>query len=119
MRKRKSETESANRMAFWWPVLVLGFAFALCRFLLMLIPPNVPSIDVDTSDGTDLYPSLCICLLFFHIIFFRFLVFLLLFGCRETGGKGKKIRFDLMFLGCDFPFVGLPTKLRKTKENFK
>ncbi|RVW39949.1 Aldehyde dehydrogenase 22A1 [Vitis vinifera] len=42
-------------MAFWWPLLVLGFAFALCRFLLMLIPPNVPSIDVDASDGTDLY----------------------------------------------------------------
>lgn len=49
----ESETESANRMAFWWPLLVLGFAFALCRFLLMLIPPNVPSIDVDTSDVLD------------------------------------------------------------------
>ncbi|XP_034685976.1 aldehyde dehydrogenase 22A1 isoform X1 [Vitis riparia] len=40
-------------MAFWWPLLVLGFAFALCRFLLMLIPPNVPSIDVDASDVLD------------------------------------------------------------------
>ncbi|XP_057958195.1 aldehyde dehydrogenase 22A1 isoform X2 [Malania oleifera] len=40
-------------MAFWWPLLVLGFAFAICRFLLMLIPPNVPSIDVDTSDMVD------------------------------------------------------------------
>ncbi|KAJ9699785.1 hypothetical protein PVL29_005585 [Vitis rotundifolia] len=40
-------------MAFWWPLLVLGFAFALCRFLLMLIPPNVPSIDVDVSDVLD------------------------------------------------------------------
>lgn len=49
----ESETESANRMAFWWPLLVLGFAFALCRFLLMLIPPNVPSIDVDASDVLD------------------------------------------------------------------
>ncbi|XP_072961784.1 aldehyde dehydrogenase 22A1-like [Typha angustifolia] len=37
-------------MAFWWPLLVLGIAFALCRFLLMLIPPNVPSIEVDASD---------------------------------------------------------------------
>ncbi|KAG1371362.1 aldehyde dehydrogenase 22A1 [Cocos nucifera] len=37
-------------MAFWWPLLVLGFAFAVCRFLLMLIPPNVPSIEVDASD---------------------------------------------------------------------
>ncbi|XP_010267975.1 PREDICTED: aldehyde dehydrogenase 22A1 [Nelumbo nucifera] len=40
-------------MAFWWPLLVLGFAFAICRFLLMLIPPNVPSIDVDASDVLD------------------------------------------------------------------
>ncbi|XP_057477014.1 aldehyde dehydrogenase 22A1-like [Actinidia eriantha] len=40
-------------MAFWWPLLVLGFAFAICRFLLMLIPPNVPSIDVDASDMLD------------------------------------------------------------------
>ncbi|GAB4843017.1 hypothetical protein Ancab_012994 [Ancistrocladus abbreviatus] len=40
-------------MAFWWPLLVLGFAYAICRFLLMLIPPNVPSIDVDTSDVLD------------------------------------------------------------------
>ncbi|XP_072975938.1 aldehyde dehydrogenase 22A1-like [Typha angustifolia] len=37
-------------MAFWWPLLVLGMAYALCRFLLMLIPPNVPSIEVDASD---------------------------------------------------------------------
>ncbi|CAM8977920.1 unnamed protein product [Rhodiola kirilowii] len=40
-------------MAFWWPFLVVGFAYGLCRFLLMLIPPNVPSIDVDASDVTD------------------------------------------------------------------
>ncbi|XP_052190396.1 aldehyde dehydrogenase 22A1 [Diospyros lotus] len=40
-------------MAFWWPLLVLGFAFAICKFLLMLIPPNVPSIDVDASDMLD------------------------------------------------------------------
>lgn len=39
-------------MAFWWPIIVLAFAYAICRFLLMLIPPNVPSIDVDASDGT-------------------------------------------------------------------
>ncbi|XVF66114.1 hypothetical protein PTKIN_Ptkin10aG0008500 [Pterospermum kingtungense] len=37
-------------MAFWWPIVVLAFAYAICRFLLMLIPPNVPSIDVDASD---------------------------------------------------------------------
>ncbi|CAH9104208.1 unnamed protein product [Cuscuta europaea] len=37
-------------MAFWWPLIVLAFAFAICRLLLMLIPPNVPSIAVDTSD---------------------------------------------------------------------
>ncbi|KAJ8767465.1 hypothetical protein K2173_017509 [Erythroxylum novogranatense] len=37
-------------MAFWWPLIVLALAYAICRFLLMLIPPNVPSIDVDTSD---------------------------------------------------------------------
>ncbi|XP_008810296.1 aldehyde dehydrogenase 22A1-like [Phoenix dactylifera] len=37
-------------MGFWWPLLVLGFVFAVCRFLLMLIPPSVPSIEVDASD---------------------------------------------------------------------
>ncbi|KAH0448431.1 hypothetical protein IEQ34_022231 [Dendrobium chrysotoxum] len=37
-------------MAFWWPLLVLGIAFVICRFLLLLIPPNVPSIEVDASD---------------------------------------------------------------------
>uniref|UniRef100_A0A2N9IP75 Aldehyde dehydrogenase domain-containing protein n=1 Tax=Fagus sylvatica TaxID=28930 RepID=A0A2N9IP75_FAGSY len=40
-------------MAFWWPLLVLAFAYAICRFLFMLIPPNVPSIDVDPSDVLD------------------------------------------------------------------
>lgn len=40
------------RMAFWWPLLVLALAYAFCRFLLMLIPPSVPSIEVDASDGT-------------------------------------------------------------------
>ncbi|XP_044486887.1 aldehyde dehydrogenase 22A1-like isoform X1 [Mangifera indica] len=37
-------------MAFWWPLIVLAFAYAICRFLFMLIPPNVPSIYVDASD---------------------------------------------------------------------
>jgi acyl-CoA reductase-like NAD-dependent aldehyde dehydrogenase len=37
-------------MPFWWPLIVLAFAYAICKFLLMLIPPNVPSIDVDASD---------------------------------------------------------------------
>ncbi|KAK3188580.1 hypothetical protein Dsin_028141 [Dipteronia sinensis] len=40
-------------MAFWWPLIVLALAYAICRFLLMLIPPNVPSIDVDASDMVD------------------------------------------------------------------
>ncbi|GKV20514.1 hypothetical protein SLEP1_g30629 [Rubroshorea leprosula] len=40
-------------MAFWWTLIVLAFAFAICRFLLMLIPPNVPSIDIDASDELD------------------------------------------------------------------
>ncbi|KAL9274608.1 Aldehyde dehydrogenase 22A1-like protein [Drosera capensis] len=40
-------------MSIWWVAMVLGFAYAACRFLLMLIPPNVPSIDVDTSDVVD------------------------------------------------------------------
>ncbi|PRQ39410.1 putative aldehyde dehydrogenase (NAD(+)) [Rosa chinensis] len=40
-------------MAFWWPLIVLAFAYAICRFLLMLIPPNVPSIQVDASDVLD------------------------------------------------------------------
>jgi hypothetical protein len=39
-------------MALWWPLLVLAAAYALCRILLFLIPPTVPSIDVDASDGT-------------------------------------------------------------------
>ncbi|KAI3911758.1 hypothetical protein MKX01_029519 [Papaver californicum] len=28
-------------MAFWWPLIVLGFAFLICKLLIMLIPPNV------------------------------------------------------------------------------
>ncbi|KAL5782144.1 hypothetical protein ACOSP7_007173 [Xanthoceras sorbifolium] len=40
-------------MAFWWPLIVLALAYAICRFLLMLIPPNVTSIDVDASDMLD------------------------------------------------------------------
>lgn len=45
-------------MPFWWPLIVLAFAYAICKFLLMLIPPNVPSIDVDASDG--IFPSLSV-----------------------------------------------------------
>jgi hypothetical protein len=41
-----------KKMAFWWPLLVLALAYVICRFLFKLIPPNVPSIDVDASDGT-------------------------------------------------------------------
>ncbi|KAI3860737.1 hypothetical protein MKX03_014773 [Papaver bracteatum] len=40
-------------MAFWWPLIVLGFAFLICKLLLMLIPPNVPSIDVYAGDVLD------------------------------------------------------------------
>ncbi|ERN02147.1 hypothetical protein AMTRI_Chr02g265620 [Amborella trichopoda] len=40
-------------MELWWILLVLGSAFAVCRLLLMLIPPVVPSIDVDASDMLD------------------------------------------------------------------
>ncbi|KAG6764072.1 hypothetical protein POTOM_031529 [Populus tomentosa] len=40
-------------MAFWWPLIVAASAYAICRFLLMLIPFNVPSIDVDASDVTE------------------------------------------------------------------
>ncbi|XP_047336144.1 aldehyde dehydrogenase 22A1 [Impatiens glandulifera] len=40
-------------MEILWPLIVIGFAYAICRFLLMLIPPNVPSIDVDASDMLD------------------------------------------------------------------
>lgn len=56
----------------------------------MLIPPNVPSIDVDASDGTDLYVAPCIYMLFLFINLFRFLV---------------------------FTFVWLPRKRRERKEN--
>ncbi|KQK14537.1 aldehyde dehydrogenase 22A1 isoform X2 [Brachypodium distachyon] len=37
-------------MAFWWPLVVLAAAYALCRVLLFLIPPTVPSMEVDASD---------------------------------------------------------------------
>lgn len=37
-------------MDLWWVALVLAVAYGLCRFLLMFIPPIVPSIEVDTSD---------------------------------------------------------------------
>lgn len=40
-------------MAFLWMLMVFAFAYVICKFLLMLIPPNVPSIDVDTSDVLD------------------------------------------------------------------
>ncbi|KAF3616582.1 Aldehyde dehydrogenase 22A1 [Capsicum annuum] len=40
-------------MAFWWPLIVIGFAFGICKLLLLLIPSNVPAIDVDTSDVLD------------------------------------------------------------------
>ncbi|KMZ68070.1 putative Aldehyde dehydrogenase [Zostera marina] len=40
-------------MAFWFPLIVLGLAYAVCRFLLMLIPPNIASIEVDASDVMD------------------------------------------------------------------
>ncbi|CAJ1963190.1 unnamed protein product [Sphenostylis stenocarpa] len=40
-------------MGFWWSLLVLALAFAICKFLLILIPPKVPSIDVDASDVLD------------------------------------------------------------------
>lgn len=38
-------------MALWWALIVIAFAYVICKFLLMLIPSNVPSIDVDASDG--------------------------------------------------------------------
>lgn len=40
-------------MAFWWPLIVIAFACLLCKLLFMLIPSNVPSIDVDASDVLD------------------------------------------------------------------
>ncbi|KAJ6324671.1 hypothetical protein OIU76_011879 [Salix suchowensis] len=40
-------------MAFWWPLIVIALAYAIGRFLLMLIPFTVPSIDVDASDVTE------------------------------------------------------------------
>lgn len=43
----------SEEMAFWWALIVIAFAFVICKFLLMLIPSNVPSIDVDASDVID------------------------------------------------------------------
>ncbi|MCO5605830.1 hypothetical protein L7F22_060014 [Adiantum nelumboides] len=37
-------------MDLWWVALVLAAAYGLCRFLLLFVPPIVPSIEVDTSD---------------------------------------------------------------------
>lgn len=77
-------------MAFWWPLLVLAFAYAICRFLFMLIPPNVPSIDVDVSEGT---LSLCLSLALFLCVA-EDLRFLFLFspngsvgGCESDAGE--------------------------------
>lgn len=55
------------RMAFWWPLLVLALAYGFCRFLLMLIPPSVPSIEVDASDG--MYCSFLLSVSFFSFFF--------------------------------------------------
>ncbi|KAG1359165.1 Aldehyde dehydrogenase 22A1 [Cocos nucifera] len=67
-------------MGFWWPLLVLGIAFAVCRFFLMLIPPDVPSIEVEASDGTPkpilslLCSALFLCLsVDFFVLFGEFL----------------------------------------------
>jgi hypothetical protein len=64
-------------MALWWPLLVLAAAYALCRLLLFLIPPTVPSVDVDASDGTAshlilLIPLLLLLLLLLLTHSFRF-----------------------------------------------
>jgi len=40
-------------MELWWAMLFIGSAIALCRLLLMLIPPVVPAMDVDASDVLD------------------------------------------------------------------
>lgn len=70
-------------MAFWWPLIVLGFAFAICKFLLMLIPPNVPSIDVDASDGII---HLCLSLSIYLIsLFVKFYVGLLILVNGSVG----------------------------------
>jgi hypothetical protein len=53
---RLDSTAGTLAMAFWWPLMVLAAAYALCRLLLLLIPPTVPSIDVDASDGTAPFP---------------------------------------------------------------
>lgn len=55
-------------MAFWWPLLVIAFAFAICKLLLLLIPPNVPSIDVDASDGKRLCSSSYLSFLLFNAV---------------------------------------------------
>lgn len=57
-------------MAFWWPLFVLGFAYAICKFLFMLIPPNVPSIEVDASDGTSLPLSLSLAIYIFLLYWY-------------------------------------------------
>ncbi|KAL4592404.1 hypothetical protein LXL04_005397 [Taraxacum kok-saghyz] len=51
--RRKTYLLAFLEMAFWWALIVIAFAFVICKFLLMLIPSNVPSIDVDASDVID------------------------------------------------------------------
>ncbi|KAJ0046953.1 hypothetical protein Pint_05597 [Pistacia integerrima] len=59
---RSSLTRTIQTRAFWWPLIVLAFAYAICRFLFMLIPPIVPSIDVNASEGSPFYLELSLFL---------------------------------------------------------
>lgn len=82
-----------TKMAFWWPLLVLGLAFAVCKLLFMLIPPNVPSIEVDASDSTPLstLPSLSLSLHIFDGLFFTVFVFMV--TVLDDGNQTKENSF--------------------------
>jgi hypothetical protein len=106
-------------MAFWWPLLVLAAAYALCRLLLFLIPPTVPSIDVDASDGTaPFYP---IPILLIHAVRSYLLVLsegLLVPICRSVGQGGQlhlrkslpPLRFSTLLSCCSCIQLTLPEK---------
>jgi hypothetical protein len=78
-------------MAFWWSLLVLAFAFAICKFLLILIPPKVPSIDVDASDGN--LPHSLIHSLVCYIAFKFVVTLILIIAVLEYGNQSQENRF--------------------------